>query len=666
MWVILLAAVIRLVGSSALPPGLNAAEVQDVQLIERVHGGQVEVLYDTGTEGREGLYHILVAIVTAFIGNDPFGYRMLSVWAGLLALALVYTFARRLYGRVAGIVAMAVMVVPFWSLMLSRTITRETLLPLIVTLTLTALVRALPVYRRPTLNPGTLPFGILGLVLGLGFYVHPAHYLIVLLCMVFIAYMILTRQPMSRRTLSYLSFSIVILVIVATPYLISSLRLPELSGATRLTDEYNVIAEAGIGQTLLNSLSGLFWRGDTNLLHNVPARPYIDGVSVIVMLVGLVFAARHMMQPRYALVVLAAVTLLPAALFAPNSPNFMAYSLIVPLLALLFSLGVKWLHRMVRFLPRWNDALAVGVAVLLGGNLGWTLASYYNGWGQDDAVRAAYHHRIHEIAKYLDTTVSGTNTVACVPQLPQSTPITLGDTDNLATLLALMMDNPDESRIRYVDCGSGLVLANGGAHQQLILLQPDMLDELHPYVRGWVTQGDIIYDGVPPNSVVSLVVDDPLENTIGRFTTTAPAGYAPESPGGVAPALLPVNFDAPLTFLGYDPPDVTYASGEVATIITYWRVDGELPPDLSLFTHILFDAQTIVSQTDTISVLPERLHNRDVFIQVTFVPLPERLPPGIYQTSTGAYEQDEDTRLNVLYNGHPRGTRLFINEIRVQ
>jgi hypothetical protein len=240
------------------------------------------------------------------------------------------------------------------------------------------------------------------------------------------------------------------------------------------------------------------------------------------------------------------------------------------------------------------------------------------------------------------------------------------ETDHLATLLALMMDNPDEQRIRYADCGSSLVLSNGGAHQQLILLQPNILDDLHPYVRDWVMRGDVIDGDLPPESVVSMVVNAPLENTIGRFTTTAPAGYAPESPGGVAPALLPVNFDAPLTFLGYDPPDITYEAGEVATIITYWRVDGDLPPDLRLFTHILFDAETIVSQTDTISVMPERLHNRDVFIQVTFVPLPERLPPGIYQTSTGAYEQDEDTRLNVLYNGRPRGTRLFINEIRVQ
>ncbi|MEO1444157.1 MAG: glycosyltransferase family 39 protein, partial [Chloroflexota bacterium] len=247
--IILMAALVRLWNLSALPPGLNLLEAQDARIAELVRIGRVEVLYDTGTEGREGLYHILLSAVTTFVGNDPFGYRLLSVWVMLLSLSLLYTLTRRLYGRSTGLIAVAAMSVPFWSVLLSRSIARETLLPLIVTATLMALARTLPVYRRPSLAPTTLPFALLGLVLGFGFYVHPAHYVVVLLAMAFIAYMIITRQRMSRRTLSYLSFTIVILFIIVTPYLISSLRLQELNGATRLSGEYNMIADTGIGET---------------------------------------------------------------------------------------------------------------------------------------------------------------------------------------------------------------------------------------------------------------------------------------------------------------------------------------------------------------------------------------------------------------------------------
>ncbi len=664
--ILLVAAVTRLNDLAVLPPGINNAEVQDVQLIEFARVGVVEVLYETSEGGREGLYPILVSVATAFIGGTPLGYRIFSVWVGMLALALVYSLTRQLYGRTAGLAAMAALVVPMWSILLARTITREAMLPFMVALVLTALTLALPVYRRPDLRPSTGPFAILGLVLGLGFYIHPYHYIIVLMAMLFIAYMIITRQPMSRRTLSYISFAIVILIIVATPYLISSLRLPQLGGASRLLAEFQRISEAGIAQTIVGSLLGFFWRGDASYLHNVPGRPYIDGLTMIVVITGWVMAFRRILQPRYALLVIALVTLLPLALFAPASPNFLAYSAVMPLVAIGFGLGVKQFGYIALHWRLNSRLLPMTIIVLVILNLAWSSYSLYGVWGANPDVQTAYHHRIYEIARYLDRTVNDTNTVVCLPQRPVDVPFRTVNPSTPSTLLPLMMDNYDEQRIRYVDCGSGLVLANGGAHQQLILPEPDMLSRMHPYVQGWAERGDIITEGVPPNSVISMVVDGALGDTIGLFTTTLNVGYAPESPGGLAPAVLPVNFDAPLTFLGHDSPDVTYSPGDVATVITYWRVDGPLPSDLSLFTHILFDSETIVSQTDTISVSPSRLRNRDVFIQVTFIPLPESLPAGTYQASTGAYEENESTRLNVLDSGQPRGTRLFISEIVVQ
>ncbi|MEM6530387.1 MAG: hypothetical protein AAF653_18955, partial [Chloroflexota bacterium] len=250
--------------------------------------------------------------------------------------------------------------------------------------------------------------------------------------------------------------------------------------------------------------------------------------------------------------------------------------------------------------------------------------------------------------------------------LPFGLPLWNSAVDKPGTLLALMMDNPDEDNLRYVDCGSGLVLANGGSHQQVIFPEADMMERLHPYVAGWVAEGDIITEGVPEDSVVSMIVEDRLGDTIGLFTTTAPAGYAPEAPGGVAPALLPVQFEEKLAFLGDDTAETDYNAGSIATVVTYWRVDGLLPHDLTFFTHLLFDAETRVAQTDTISAVPDRLQSRDVLVQLTFIPLPENLPEGTYETSTGVYLQNDSTRLDVLDNGAPRGNRLFINEIVVQ
>jgi len=105
----------------------------------------------------------------------------------------------------------------------------------------------------------------------------------------------------------------------------------------------------------------------------------------------------------------------------------------------------------------------------------------------------------------------------------------------------------------------------------------------------------------------------------------------------------------------------------VVTVITWWRVDGPLPPDLRFFTHILSDPAAIVTQNDSISVDVTALQPRDVFAQITFVPLPLTLPDGVYTLSIGAAQSMTGARLPVLdETGQRRGDRLFIGSITVQ
>ncbi|MEO0565624.1 MAG: glycosyltransferase family 39 protein, partial [Chloroflexota bacterium] len=380
---------------------------------ELIRFGQVAVFYEVDDGGREGLYHVLNSTTTTFIGNHPFGYRLVSVWVGLIAVSLLYTLTRRLYGRFAGLAAMAAFAVPLWSLLLSRLISREALLPLIVIGVLMAFARALPVYRRPNLNPSTLPFAVLGFVLGIGFYVHPAHYIVVLAGMVFIAYMILTRQPMSRRTVGYLNFTIVVLIIVALPYLIAVFQTPELGGTARLSNVMTDVRSSGWLATLGQSLAGFFVRGDTNILHNLPGRPYMDPLSGLLVLWGISVSIRRFQEPRYALPLVMLGVLLPVALFAPQSPNFMAYVVILPMIAMFFALGAK---RAAKSVPskKWGG---IAILVLLLGNLLWSVQGLAV-WTQRDDVQTAYGARVYALAQYLDETISDTETVVCAPTLP--------------------------------------------------------------------------------------------------------------------------------------------------------------------------------------------------------------------------------------------------------
>jgi hypothetical protein len=658
---LLLAAGLRMWELSTMPAGLSAEDITDVRITETVRQGGIEVFYDLGNEGREGLYHAVLAAVTGFVGNGLLGYHMLSLWVSLLALALVYVLAMRLYGPLAGVSALALLVVNMQFILAGRQVGREIILPALVAAVMLALARTLEVYRKSRL-PITTAFAGLGLLLGIGFYFHPAHYLIFVFAVIFIIYRLASPPPLSPQTTSFLRFGVLVMIIVATPYLISSIRLPQLSGIARLWGDYDITQTSPI-QAFADGLAGIFLVGDKSPILNLPGRPLIDLFSGMLLLVGFLTAARGWRQSRYALPLIAAVILSPIVFLSPRSPDFQQYLVAMPVLALFFGLGVSTLYRTI-VSPIGKRLAWVGLLALMGFNLYWLIPDLFQRWTAQPEVYIAFHSRLGQIAHYLDRTAATTPTLIC-----DSRPTNRIGNDQLtdADLILLMM-NRKEVTPRYADCGSGFVFMNGGEGQQVVLPEITSLDNLHPYLRGWVDQGQIVDEpGVPPNSIVNLNVMQTLADTIGRFTTTAPAGYAPEAPGTSPLAVPPVRFGGNITFLGYDlKPTTDYTPGGIVTSITYWRVDGVIPPDLRLFTHVLSDPSAIAAQNDTISVDVSQLQDRDVFIQITFVPLPFTIPEGTYSISIGAYRADNSVRMGVLDNGQPRGTRLFLGQINVR
>ena len=59
-------------------------------------------------------------------------------------------------------------------------------------------------------------------------------------------------------------------------------------------------------------------------------------------------------------------------------------------------------------------------------------------------------------------------------------------------------------------------------------------------------------------------------------------------------------------------------------------------------------------------MLASHLHARDIFIQITFIQLPDSTPDGHYTISIGAYQDTDNRRMAVLDKGKERGTRLFL------
>lgn len=658
---LLLGSAIRLHMITAAPIGFNNAEITDVRVTERVRQGGIEVFYDLGNgEGREGLYHMTQAALTTVFGNGLFGYKLLSLWAGMLVLAVVYALAQRLFGQVVGVAALALLTTNMWMVVLSHQMLRETLLPLLVGLVVLTLARTLGVYRSIQSSvPDTTVFVFLGVLLGLGFYIHPVHLLIVLFSMIAIVFWLFSKQRLSSQNVSYLLFSLLVMIILAMPYMISTIRLSGLSGAARVFDHYTIAENSPI-KAFTDTVGAMLFVGDADPSRNLPGRPLIDLVSGLLVMVGILMAARQWRNARYAILLLASVILLPAAIFSRTTPNFLTITPLIPLIAVYFGIGCTTVYRSV--VPSARLALGLGAVVLFAFNLGWSVGDLFTAWPTSPEVGRAYHVRAGELAQYLDMTASQIPSVVCDSQGVIESQDSLSATD----LVLLMMTRKD-APLRYADCGSGMIFVNGGARQQVVMPDPQTLEMMQPYLRQWLDSGTHLRD-MPSNSVIALDVAQPLADFVGRFTTTSPAGYAPDAVGGSGLAVTPVRFGGNLSFLGYvKDGEQIYPPGGIYTSVTYWRVDGVVPPDLRFFTHILADPATApAAQNDTISVNVSQLQPRDIFVQVTFVPLPQIIPAGMYAISVGAYTASNDERMPVMFQDAPRGNRLFIGQITVQ
>lgn len=663
---LLAAAWLRIANLTTLPGGVHAEEITDIRVTERIRLGTIEVFYDlqsTEGEGREGLYHTGTALVTAFIGNGPLGYHLISVWASLLTLAVVYALVMRLYGPLAGITALALLVFNLPFILAGRMVSREILLPGLVAGVMLVLARGLSVYREPhpTLPLNTV-FAVLGLMLGAGFYLHPIHFFILLFAILFIILRLSSRRNLRlpEQSLPYLRFSLVVLIIIVMPYLVSSIRLPELSGIQRLWGGYS-LTEHSLPGSILNSLGGLIFLGDSNPAHNLAGRPLIDLFSGMVLIIGVLIAARDARQSRHALPLLATVCLLPAALLSPDSPDFQRMLPLLPLIALYVGLGVQSIYQSI---PSRLGKVAGWVAIigLLAFNVQWSVRDLFETWPNQAAMATTFNTRIGLLARELDRTAANVPTLIC------DTPIE-GSGLNATDQLLLMM-NRKAFTPRYADCGTGLVFINGGEGQQIAFPRLQSYERLPDFSRVWLQQGRVEVDpDAPPDSLIRLNAASALADQLGRFTTTAPIAYAPEGRQGQEGVIPPpIRFGGNLTFAGYEPqPEGAYQPGGVVTVITWWRVDGPLPPDLRFFTHILSDPAAIVTQNDSISVDVTALQPRDVFAQITFVPLPLTLPDGGYTLSIGAAQSMTGARLPVLdETGQRRGDRLFIGSITVQ
>ncbi len=683
---LLLAVLLRVWDLASLPPGFSDDELAHIRMTETVRQGDISVYYQVGgVQGRAGMYAVGNMFATELVGDGLFGYRILSFWMGLLALALLYAVARRLFGVPVALIALGAMSVNLRAVLLSRSVTSEAVVLPYVLLTLFCLLVALNVRRDVRFHtPNTLPFALLAVLFGASGYLHYTMLVLGPLGALFFLHLVFTHQPLSRRAWSAWVFVIVLATVVAMPYLISTLREPELSEPYILsTQRPHNLTDAVDG--LLHAVGGVIWRGDPSPTHNLPEAALLGPAMAVLLLIGVGTAIRRWREPGYALLlmVLAAGVLTDA--WVGVKPTFSANLVALPAVYILPGIGALAVWRALRgrdVRHAWQPVTLVLVVILVA-NLIAIRVRLFDDWRNDAGVYQAYHASLGYLAAYLDRTPDGLPVSMCALRLNE--PAASGLTPR--QMLRLMMRREDMN-IRHSDCRGGLVLINAGAPMRFAFADIANREVMPPELDDWLSDAQPIpVAGLPDGSVLRLDVEQRVRDAGGFWDAMAPVFYMPDDEHEGEPVKLPVQLEQNLTFAGYEPrvlEDPRLPGGDPIVLTTYWRVDGPLPANLGIFAHLLAypqpepDSGTRVpllepwAEANSLDVVAKELRKRDIFVQVSYLWLSENLKPGPYALTVGAYTDTVtilDNHLDVLDSAHdyqPHGDRLLLGDIIVE
>ncbi len=658
---LLLSGALHIWSLDTLPPGFNNDELQTLAVTGRVQHGQLQVFVQSGAQAQETFFHIIQAITAGFTGSGLITLRMPALWAGLLTASATYALARRLYGSRLALLATALLVTGFWPVLLTRLSLREAFVPLFTVFILLAFCKTFHVAWRITPDaPSTVLYSLLGLTTAASLYVHWYGLFLCAIITGAVIYLFVTRQPISRRAARASGFAILISIIAIIPYAITTALQPDASG---LASMRAAMSPPNALQSALSGILAIFPDGDLSAVYNVPGRPLLGPISAILLAAGWISGLLSWRRPARFIPAMAALIGLLPLLLSTESGSFLAAVGVLPLLYILAGSGAgQVMDFLTAHRPGWRRAAPWLMAALVVANLVWTGYDLFQVWPAQEETRIAYRATRGLLAHYLDQTAGGLPSVVCSPHLTD----TEGDPGDI-TLLELMMQH-ENAPIRFVDCANGIVIASGGEQQQFAFTDRSIYERMVPAMQRWLTgHPEIAVPGLEPGSVLDIQVDTELQDAVGRLLTTAPAGYAPESPGGTGPVRLPVRFGGNITFLGYEPPEsTTFAPGGVIPLITDWRVDGAVPRDLRIFAHVLSDPAAIVAQSSAMNSWPPSLRSRDIFMQANYITLPDSIPPGTYDLSIGAYRANSGERLPVFDGEEERGNRLFLYQITVK
>jgi len=398
------AALLRFPGLEDCPPGGFFDEAQNVVVASRILEGNFPVFVAESTQ-MPALFFYPVALAIALFGKSIAAVRAVSAFSGAVTIPLFFLLGRRFFSKSVAAAAAILLLGQRWHLNFSRIGFNGIMSPLLETLALLLLLRALEAKRARD----WLAFGA---VVGVGLQTYYAFSLFPAVLLVAVVGFTLRGGFAAFRldlkpALKGLAWSAVAALVLLFPLIVFAIHYPEQffqrAGTVAIWNpQHNLPMPETLFLNLRTHLLMWSYHGDANPRHNIPDAPLLTPIESVLLAFGIGAAlGRGLKWPRPLLLAWAGVMLLPGILTieAPQAYRTLGAA---PAVVFLLAEGLEAISRLLarrdgRGAPRFALACAA-VAVLVAG---WNAVLYFQVQVRDPRVWRAFDADQKEIARFL-------------------------------------------------------------------------------------------------------------------------------------------------------------------------------------------------------------------------------------------------------------------------
>ena len=300
--IVLAALVLRIWHLGDIPNGCQSDECNNALDALRWLNGEPYVPYTGTNEGQATLFTYIIAGLFALFGASVKTLRLVPALMGTLTILAFYALARwRFASPRLALVLAGLFAASRWHITFSRIVYELIMVPLVISLLLWVLLRALRHGRRGD-------WALVGFFLALGMNTYTAFRVVPLWIAVFFLYWLAgdiwhsERRQQLWRDIEGMALSLITFIVSFAPLGVYTLRhWDQFTSRIRHISVFNDVRRVGsydpIKQNLLKTLKMFNVQGDLAPLNNLPGEPMLDVVIGALFVLGVIYALRYVNRP---------------------------------------------------------------------------------------------------------------------------------------------------------------------------------------------------------------------------------------------------------------------------------------------------------------------------------------------------------------------------------